>query len=405
MPSIKIIDFGPIKAGYTQSVDGFFDIPRVTLLCGTQGSGKSSVAKLVSVFSWLEKALLRGDFSEKELKQYNRFVNKYCSYQNIQNYFSASTRLGYRGSAYEFEYKDKRLSLRKIPEARYTRPKIMYIPAERNFMSAVADPEKLKNLPSTLYTLLAEFEQAKRSLQQKETKLPIGGVSFVYDKQNKISWLQTNDYKIRLQEASSGFQSVLPLFLVTQYLSDTIGQPDNPSRRTISLEESRKLAIDLEKILKDQKLAPEVRETLVARLIAASVNSRFVNIVEEPEQNLHPASQRSILFDLLTNMNKNQDNSLLMTTHSPYMISWLTLAIKAGELAATVTRPEELARIVPRGAWISSQEVAIYQLSDKGQIERLGNYKGLPLDENMLNAEIEAGNDLFTELLELDDSK
>lgn len=405
MPMLKVRNFGPIAAGFKQSDDGFFEIPKMTLLCGSQGSGKSSIAKLLSVFSWLEKALMRGDFSARELVLYNRFVKKYCAYQNIQNYFTPTTDLGYRGDAYEFSYHDKRLELKKIEEGNYKRPKIMYIPAERNFMSAVSEPEELRNLPSTLYTLLAEYEMAKQHLTQKETKLPLGGVSFSYDKQNKISWVLTGTYKIRLQEASSGYQSVLPLFLVSQYLSDAIGQPNNPSRSNVSLEESRKLATELERLLKDQKLAPEIREAVLSKFIAASVNSRFVNIVEEPEQNLYPASQRDVFFDLLGCMNKNEHNSLLVTTHSPYMISWLTLAIKSSELAAAGVVSADIEHVVPRGSWVAASDVAVYQLSADGIVERLESYQGLPSDDNALNAEIAAGNELFGKLLDLQDAR
>lgn len=403
IPSIKIQNFGPIKEGFTQSADGFFGIPRVSVLCGTQGSGKSSVAKLFSVCTWLEKALLRGDFSEKELTSYNRFVKNYCAYQNIHNYFSENTILGYKGAVYEFAYANKRLSITKKDTSPYARPKIMYIPAERNFMSTVAEPEKLKNLPSPLYTMLAEFDKARQNLPQKEVQLPIGAANFVFDRQNKISWIQAPGYRIRLQEASSGFQSLIPLVLVTRYLADSINLPDNPSRSNISLEESRKFAGQLEKIIKDQKLAPEVRDALIAKIVAASTNSRFINIVEEPEQNLYPSSQRLVLFELLANMNKNIGNSLLITTHSPFMISWLTLAIKAGSIASDAHKHKSLQQIVPQDAWISSSDVAVYQLSDNGKIEKLEDYKGLPSDSNMLNAEIAFGNDLFEKLNEKPD--
>ncbi len=405
MPKIKVSDFGPIGSGYTRSTDGFFDIPKVTLLCGTQGSGKSSIAKLVSVFTWLEKALVRGDFSEKELVQYNRFVKKYCAYQNIHNYFTDKTELGFKGEAYDFTFTDKCLDIKKLDGSGYKRPKIMYFPAERNLMSAVSDPEKIRNLPSPLYSLLADFEMAKQSLRQKETLLPIGGVSFAYDKQNKISWIQTSDYRIRLQEASSGFQSLMPLFLVTQYLSDAIGEPKDPSRTTSSLVESRRVAEELERLLKDQKLSPEVREALLSKFIHASVNSRFVNIVEEPEQNLYPASQRSVLFDLLACMNRNESNSLLMTTHSPYMISWLTLAIKARALATAGVDDKDIEAVVPRGAWLAGNDTAVYQLSEKGEVEPLETYSGLPSDDNLLNGEITAGNELFSRLLDMQGSR
>ena len=50
MSRIKIKNFGPLKE--TASVtDGWIDIKKVTVFTGNQGSGKSTVAKLVSTLS------------------------------------------------------------------------------------------------------------------------------------------------------------------------------------------------------------------------------------------------------------------------------------------------------------------------------------------------------------------
>lgn len=57
MSRIKIKNFGPIING-NQTNDGWIDIKKVTLFIGNQGSGKSTVAKLISTFMWLEKALI-----------------------------------------------------------------------------------------------------------------------------------------------------------------------------------------------------------------------------------------------------------------------------------------------------------------------------------------------------------
>ena len=51
MSRIKIKNFGPIKEGCTEN-DGWIDIKKVTLFIGNQGSGKSTVAKLISTLTW-----------------------------------------------------------------------------------------------------------------------------------------------------------------------------------------------------------------------------------------------------------------------------------------------------------------------------------------------------------------
>ena len=58
MSKIRIKNFGPIKDGYLEN-DGWLDIKKVSVFIGNQGSGKSTVAKLISSFMWLEKSIIR----------------------------------------------------------------------------------------------------------------------------------------------------------------------------------------------------------------------------------------------------------------------------------------------------------------------------------------------------------
>src|ERR1700712_734329 len=101
MSKIKIKNFGPIKEGYLEN-DGWIDIKKVTVFIGNQGSGKSTVAKLISTFTWIEKALTRGDYDSKHFERKNKLKNQYLTYHRIENYFSNSenrdnTLIEYRG--------------------------------------------------------------------------------------------------------------------------------------------------------------------------------------------------------------------------------------------------------------------------------------------------------------------
>ena len=61
-------------------------------------------------------------------------------------------------------------------------------------------------------------------------------------------------------------------------------------------------------------------------------NSFFLNVVEEPEQNLFPESQMKNLAFLLEAANVNDENKIVMTTHSRCVFSYITLAAKSYEL-------------------------------------------------------------------------
>src|SRR5271154_2823843 len=85
MSKIRIKNFGPIQEGYNEN-DGWIDIKKVTVFIGNQGSGKSTVAKLISTFTWMEKALTRGDYDKKAFESED-VLKKYLAYHKIENYF------------------------------------------------------------------------------------------------------------------------------------------------------------------------------------------------------------------------------------------------------------------------------------------------------------------------------
>ena len=175
MSKIKIKNFGPIKNGLLDN-DGFIDIKQVTVFIGNQATGKSTIAKIFSTFTWLEKALYTGDLKESYVKMYHRFEKEFCAYQGLKEYFNNNTYLEYIGDSYSFIYSNKKIELKRIKNE-YLTHKIMYVPAERNFLNLVDHPEKLKQLPKPLYTFLEEFEKAKKSIHG-DIALPINSLSF-----------------------------------------------------------------------------------------------------------------------------------------------------------------------------------------------------------------------------------
>ncbi|MBF0235447.1 MAG: ATP-binding protein [Desulfamplus sp.] len=408
---LKIKNIGPIKDGYT-SGDGFMDINGVTLFIGNQGTGKSTVAKVFSTLSWIEKALVRGDFTAQYLSLYKRF-NKQFSYQGIGNYFNEKSEIEYIGQAFSIKYSDSTPNISKNrEEGNYQFPKIMYIPAERNFISSVDRPDLVKRLPLPLYTFLDEYEEAKRSIGD-EIELPVGNVKFSYRKQNKKSILEGKDFKIELLEASSGFQSLVPLFIVTRYLSRLINESGSTTHKEISIDEEQKIRKEIDKIIENEKISDDVKRVLLEKLSARFKYASFLNIVEEPEQNLYPFSQKEILFELLKSKNDHPGNKLMITTHSPYIINYLTLAVKADAVKNKLFEVENnqknqelleaLSMIVPSESAIPASSISIYQLDDVGSIKKLPDYNGLPSDENYLNEFLAESNDLFIELMEIED--
>lgn len=405
MAKIKIRNFGPIKNGY-DAADGYIEIKDVTVFIGDQGSGKSTVAKAISTLSWIEKALIRGDFSANDIGKYNRF-KKQLAYQNIHNYLKTNTLIDYQGDAYQIQYAEGRLVAKRIKhDATYSFPKIMYVPAERNFVSAVDRPDLIKRLPLPLYTFLDEYDKAKGDLDS-ELLLPVGkNVRFEYRKQSKKSWLVGDDFKIGLLEGSSGFQSLVPLFLVTRSLVKQLGKETSATNKEMSIAEQKRIRNEIEKLKKNPNISEDVRRLYLEELSSRHAYACFINIVEEPEQNLFPASQWAMLQSMIAFKNMHPNNKLIMTTHSPYIIAYLNLAMQAKHLSAKVTDADSMdriLRIVPESAMVSHDRVSVYQFEERdGSIRLLPAEYGVTTDRNYLNESLAESNHLFDELLEIE---
>ena len=130
----------------------------------------------------------------------------------------------------------------------------------------------------------------------------------------------------------------------------------------------------------------------------------FINIVEEPEQNLFPTSQREVLNNLLAFNNQDVNNKLVMTTHSPYLINYLTLAVKAETLfdkIESINYKRKLESIVPLTSLLKGTDLVVYVFNGDGIITKLKDHKGMPSDDNELNYELGETNELFAQLLEI----
>ncbi len=408
MSRIKIKYFGPIKDG-CQENDGWLDIKKVTLFIGNQGSGKSTVAKLISTFVWIEKALVRGDISEKWLNTENRLRNTFLNYHRLENYLSDNTTIEYKGNAYHIKYAHNTLFIEKIENKTYPLPQIMYVPAERNFIAYVKTPKELKLSSDSLKEFLTEFSNAKKEIKRTVT-LPINDTNLEYDSTSDRLIVIGKDYDIELTEASSGFQSLVPLYIVSDYLSKTV-EKQSDSKESMSIDEMNRFNNEAEKILSDDELSFEQKRITIALLASKFNKTSFINIVEEPEQNLFPTSQWQLLKGLLELNNSSKGNKLIMTTHSPYIVNYLSVAIQAGYLfnkkmdmnSVPTFLLQKLSRVVPLKSNINSEDVSIYELDEKtGTISKLKDYEGIPSDKNFLNESLADGNSMFDSLLKIE---
>ena len=366
MAKLKIRNFGPIQNGFSEN-DGFLEISPVTVICGNQATGKSTIAKLYSIFSWLEKANVKSGLGITS-ENIDDLVSL-CKPHRIDEYFNEQTEIHYIGTTCEFIYQNRKFSSKTIDLNKnliqYKRPKIMYVPAERNLLTSIEDAENIKNLPSMLSILMDEYEKAKKASKSGVFDLPISNVKLIYDKNSLTMKVVTdNNRTISIYSASSGIQSVTPLSIVSKYITE------------------------------------EVSSNFLKNIQKLSANER--KQIKEWIKNLYPQSQNKVLYELLECKNNSDENKLLITTHSPYILAYLTQSAKAAELLAKGVPEKEIEKIIPVKAAVPGEMIHIYETKSDGSIKLLEPYENLPSDDNELNKALEEQNDSFSDLLELE---
>jgi len=325
----------------------------------------------------------------------------------MDNYFNDDTILAFQGDSFTFEYVNEQININKVNNGYYAMPKIMYIPAERNLASIIDRPDKLKGIPGALGTFIDEYERAKISTD-KNLMLPISGFYIRIDKANRIIHVGSDSHSVRLSDSASGFQSLVPLYLVSKMLGEEIEEGKDLKQSQLSAQEKIRLQNEIEKIMLDTNISEEVRQATLRTISMRHKCESFINIVEEPELNLFPDTQKQVLNELLRLCNLGKYNVIVFTTHSPYLISYLANTIKANDLGVKAiasgmnNKINLVSEIVPQSAWIKKEECRIYYLSNSGDIKQLDTIGGIPSDDNYLNNALAKSNIDFSNLLEIE---
>jgi hypothetical protein len=123
--------------------------------------------------------------------------------------------------------------------------------------------------------------------------------------------------------------------------------------------------------------------------------------IEEPEAHLFPSAQK-LIMELMAHVFRawNGQMRLVLTTHSPYILTSINNLLQAGKLYATASGKEarRLSRIIPRTRTFNPGEVGFYALQDGKARSILDDETGL-IDADVID---QVSNDIaiqFDELL------
>lgn len=405
MAELKISNFGPIKSGFNEKSDGFFEINKYTIIVGDQGTGKSTIAKIFSTFCWLEKAFERKYYNELSFSDFTDL----CAYQRLpKEYFIETTILAYKGIAFEFIVEKKNFYFKKLNDKDYICPKIIYIPSERNVVSVLEDLDQIKNIPKVIKDFKSELKKANLNLK-KYSRTHIFNYEIFYDNSKDLNFIkeESNDEKIPLTSASSGLQSIVPLFLVTDYLFQFLQSPILERINSMNVANQEFILNNI----KDLHLMANVKLYLSSNItknftqddistlekdFSKYVDSSFINIVEEPELNLFPATQIRIIEGLISH-NCLKGSKLFITTHSPYILSAMNNFIYANEI---FQNKHKLVDEIPEKYLVNIKDVSAYK-TENGKIINIKDNKCNLIDSDSIDECSSKINEIYSKLMDI----
>lgn len=121
-------------------------------------------------------------------------------------------------------------------------------------------------------------------------------------------------------------------------------------------------------------------------------------ILEEPELNLFPEAQKSLINYLVENTSKYK-NDYLLTTHSPYILTSLNNLVYAYKLGQNYS--ESVDKIIEKKYWLNPADISAYQLLPDGSFKDILAEDGLIMAEK-IDSISGILNEQFDELLNIE---
>jgi predicted ATPase len=343
--SIIIRNFGPVKDIEIKNISPF------TVFIGESGSGKSTVMKVIVLFRWIYKMLnIRSYLKYANISQspFNFDFNQYLKNNGFSDYLKLDTDIIYQKGSIIIHYKTAlRTSPISVPQKELSWEKMCFIADKRNLIPDILAAKKNDKIPMSFFLeeTFNDFIISSKLIKEliiyyldvkylsKATSL---GTKYLIESINS-----TDNYTVNLEDSSSGTQTVVPLSVIIEYFSkhyDFKSTFNNVILKYLSQSDN----------LKDFR----------TDLNIGDIKHKNIHIhIEEPELSLYPESQRSLINFIVNRcfVEKHNDYkmTLMLATHSPYIINHLNLLIKAYDRDTLI-----------EGAKLNYDDISVYQVAD-----------------------------------------
>ena len=378
--TLTIKDFGPIK-------EMSFDIKKINIFIGDQGTGKSTVAKILTA---IKNCIFREILHLPEIDNLNDETQQFYEHLNLvglRTFLKKESFLMYKSPYCIFELKDNKVFINKnISEAELMYFNFNYIPAERNMVNVLADSlYALLEIKAELPKLFLRFGnkyQSSRKSKSEFNYIEILGVNFTH-KNNKDYIIIPDGNEINLSDASSGIQGSIALLTVTDTIMSEV-LPTGRSSQDLLNKNLRLLVIEEPEL----NCFPQTQNKLIKHIIK---NNKILDIEAFVSDNNNPENPT---IDHIENYTDEVKNQLVITTHSPYILTSLNNLMYAYEVGKN--HEKETNTIINKKYWVNPDNVSAYMLFPNGKCETIIDKEGLikaeKVDEvsSMLNKEFNA---------------
>ena len=198
-------------------------LDRINVIIGPQSLGKSTVLKVASYCSWVEKRIeLTQD--HEQFAQEGVFISELVSFHKLSGYVKPDTFIRYESDHMKFAYNNKTGAFDfewKEGHWDYCRPKVSYIPSERNLVAAIPNWYEVSMGRNNIRDFMTDWETARQTVDEDLEILDLD-VSYHFEssgKKDKV--LSRHASPLDFTNTSSGLQSLIPLFVHLNYLYTT----------------------------------------------------------------------------------------------------------------------------------------------------------------------------------------
>ncbi len=411
--------FGPLK-----SIE--IDLNKILILIGPQSTGKSTIAKLVTI-------LRNFDFVMQD-KTFLEALNDH----NIKSYLKKNTFIKYASDSYTFTYqkgkgrlvKNKNHKLNKVIkeyiefEKKNPRPSIEEHRSkfaadlkrigeelngvENELNSESEEIKKQEDLISRLRVQVKELVGESTLLSQREVYLdsltneilkytnysvyiPAERMLIPIISNFTLSLIQNEipipkillDYGANFEKAREEFKNYKVDFLNIRYK-----YIKNENRLYFN---SKEYILLSEASSGLQSIIPLI---LVILLKNKETNGGNTYVIEEPELNLFPKNQYYLAKILASNCcgyNKVKEsyNELIITTHSPYFLTSFNNFLLANKIGEDENLELDVDKIISKESWVSSSNFNAYYIDKRGATKIFNEKTGLISDNQLDNASVE----------------